>query len=96
MGHMSAQERQAALKVANDLECWARTLRDIGNGEFVPPPPPPPPYSARAVELERLLREAVGEPGQFIGREGAENALLFFSRLAESGWFKRARAALTS
>lgn len=54
MGQHHAQEMKAVLRAANDLECWARTLRDIGNGDFVPPPPPPPPYDHG---IKRALEE---------------------------------------
>ena len=49
----------------------------------------------REAELAYLVREIVGGPDDYaFGKVGAEQALTLFSRLAESGWFKRAKATL--
>jgi len=46
--------------------------------------------------LRALVREVFEDTDDCVGSDGAARALALFSRLAESGWFKRARAALTS
>lgn len=57
-------EAQRALRlIANDMECGARTLRDIAEGSFVPPPPPPPPYDGGVKRaIEEMVIAAPKEP----------------------------------
>lgn len=45
--------------------------------------------------LRALVREVFEDTDDCVGPDGAARALALFSRLAETGWFKRARAALT-
>jgi hypothetical protein len=53
-------------------------------------------YTILEGELAELVHEVAGEPDTYMGPAGAERGLQLFSRLAESGWFERAHAALTN
>lgn len=52
--------------------------------------------AAEIENLRALLGEVIGDDNTYVGLEGAKRGLELFSRLAQSGWFKRASAALNS